>query len=752
MEKNNQKYQNTTDKHNMAMANNDDIFNIMARWVRSVYKDKHSFAATALTFLLGLTPMSVGFNPFGVAFFFASMLPTAPMAVGLFFSAAASGLTAPMPMICATLGALFRIKLAKKGKLGVVARIILSSTAGLIGGLLRIPFVDGEVGEPLRTILLAISVPLFCGILLGLNRKTAVFGAPHEVLARLAMLFCGVRLLSVVTVGKLSLGIIAAAGAVLYLSYLFCKYEVSRPSPSCCAVGCIVGFVCGIATGDVSALPMLGLLGLCAGFLFPLHELTALICAPIGAILFSTAAVDAIAGLVTFIHVTVGIGVYVLLRRIPTGDWIKELFVRERKSNGPHEDKKLSLIEESFSSLSKALKVLDEYDVTRRAVITELPLCCADCNGCFSHGINEFEMRQAMNGYLNDSIPIKDYMIKCCPNAAELRSSLEFMSSQADNVISQTASRYEEFSRILSSLREQNELEDTVDTVLSLELSESLTRMGLNFSHARVYGTRLLRAQIYDVHLNEMECSSNTLMNTVSSILDRQVSEPLFIVNDECVSMSFETVPQCRVETSMMTTAKEGEVTNGDTVATFESTNGMSYALIGDGMGSGESAAVCSRMGAILIEKLILLGSDKDEVLRLLNKILLSKGDEVFTTVDLLSLDRLTMDVELTKAGAAPTYLIRGGEVTMVGAKSAPLGLIDDLCAKRQSFKANHGDVIVMMSDGAYDGDSAPEWIREYFKSTHSESCAIMTAKLMELAKTHANTSDDVSIIVVRVC
>ena len=728
-----------------------DIFGAIALWLKTTYKDKRSVSATAASFLLGLAPMTIGFNPFGAAFFFASMLPTLPMAIGLFFSSAASGLTAPMPMLCATVGALIKIWLAKKGKLTVAVRITLSSAAGLVGGLFRIAFVSGDVGEPFRTILLALAVPFFCVLFLGLDKKTATFGTTHEILARLALLFCGARLLSVVTVGWFSLGVAASAGATLYITYMYCKYESSRPSPSCCIAGCVVGFCLGLGTGDIGAVPMLGIFGLTAGFLYPLHELTAIICAPIGAILFSSAAVDTVAGLIAFIHITLGFGFYVALRRLPAGELVKMMFVHEKKQTAPQGDKNLTLVEESFSSLSQALRTLSEFDAKERNTVTELPLCCADCNGCFSHGINEFELRQGMQDYLAVGTDIPEYMLQSCPNSAAVRSSLEVMRSADGDVIAATAQRYEEFSRILSSVRETAEREDAVDVALSLRLSEALTKMGLSFSHARVFGTRKLRAEVYDVHLNEMECSSNTLKSAVSTALERQVSDPFFLVNDDCVSIRFETVPLCRVEHSKMTAAKQGEVTNGDTVAAFESTSGMFYGLINDGMGSGELAAVCSRMGAILIEKLVLLGSDKDEVLRLLNKILLTKGDEVFTTVDLLSLDRLTMEAELTKAGAAATYLVRGSDITALTAQSAPLGLVDTLTAKRLRIKLQHGDIVVMMSDGAHDGDTAPEWMREYFNANKSVSTAVMTATLMELARSNAANPDDVSVLVTRV-
>lgn len=723
----------------------------LTSYIRKTYSDRRSIAATAITFLLGLTPMTAGFDPFGVAFFFSSLLPTVPMAVGLFFSAAACGVTAPLPMICATLGALIKDHLSKKGKLNVATRILLSSFAGLIGGLFRMPFVADEIGEPIRTILLSLTVPLFCVIFLGLEQKNEVFGTAHEIVARMGIVFCLSRLASVVKLGRFSFGLIFSFALILYLTYLYTLYARVRPSPHVCISGCVIGFVCGLGLGDAASVSMLGIFGLVAGFLFPLHELTALICAPIGAMLFSIAANGAISGLLVFIHVTFAIGGYVVLRRIPRGEWVTHLFVREKAPKEKNRDEKLTLVEESFSSISKALSELQTIGSTEKTERFCPPLCCAGCNGCFSYGIDEYELQSRMRGFVKDNAEIPSHLLEKCPQSGLVLSSLELMQDRDTSVLNDTANRYEEFSRILSSMREANERESAVDTELSLRLSEALTKKGLYFSHSRVYGSRLLTAEVYDVDLKVMECSSNSLKATVSGVLERQVSDPFFQTHDDCVTMRFETVPACRVEHSMMTSAKQGEVTDGDTAAVFESGDGMIYGLINDGMGSGEAAAISSRMGAILIEKLVLLGSDKDEVLRLLNKLMLQKDDEVFTTVDLLSIDRLTMSAELLKAGAAQSYLIREGEIMVLSAKSTPLGLVESLAAKRLRFTLKHSDVIVMVSDGAHDGDGVPPWLDEYVNSGNDDSVAIMTAKLLERARECAEKPDDISVLVARI-
>ena len=53
----------------------EDIMAQLANLLKNTYKDGLSRISTIITFFLGLTPMSIGYNPFGTAFFFASSLP-----------------------------------------------------------------------------------------------------------------------------------------------------------------------------------------------------------------------------------------------------------------------------------------------------------------------------------------------------------------------------------------------------------------------------------------------------------------------------------------------------------------------------------------------------------------------------------------------------------------------------------------------------------------------------------------------------
>ena len=160
-------------------------------------------------------------------------------------------------------------------------------------------------------------------------------------------------------------------------------------------------------------------------------------------------------------------------------------------------------------------------------------------------------------------------------------------------------------------------------------------------------------------------------------------------------------LPGIRIEYGKAAAVKAGETVCGDTAVAFESDDKRFYSLLADGMGSGADAAGASRLAALFMEKLILAGGDKKEALAMLNRMLLSRRNEVFTTVDLLEIDRMSGEAWLIKAGAAPSYLFRTGKCWKIATDTPPAGVLESMKVTQTAIKLRRGDVLVMLSDGA---------------------------------------------------
>ena len=77
-----------------------------------------------------------------------------------------------------------------------------------------------------------------------------------------------------------------------------------------------------------------------------------------------------------------------------------------------------------------------------------------------------------------------------------------------------------------------------------------------------------------------------------------------------------------------------------------------------------------------LLEELLKSGMCPENALKLLNGAELLRGEDRFTTVDLLSIDLQTGQAELLKWGSAPSYYRSGEEVKKIGTASPPPGAL----------------------------------------------------------------------------
>ena len=150
----------------------------------------------------------------------------------------------------------------------------------------------------------------------------------------------------------------------------------------------------------------------------------------------------------------------------------------------------------------------------------------------------------------------------------------------------------------------------------------------------------------------------------------------------------------------------------GDASDAFCDSFGKAHLLVCDGMGTGKSAAVDGRLAASLMAKLLRAGFDGEAAARLVNVALTLKGDEeTSATVDLLTVDLYTGRARLYKAGAAPSFLVRAGQVRLLEGSSLPVGILAKVTGACTPLTLQPGDWVVLMSDGALaDGE---EWVMQ---------------------------------------
>ena len=203
------------------------------------------------------------------------------------------------------------------------------------------------------------------------------------------------------------------------------------------------------------------------------------------------------------------------------------------------------------------------------------------------------------------------------------------------------------------------------------------------------------------------------LTGEVSRICRRDLDIPEITHCRTVTMLHFGERPVFRAEFGAAAHPAKGQTVSGDALEQFCDTSGRAQMLLCDGMGTGRPAAVDGQMAARLTSQLLRAGFAAESAARLVNVALGLKSaeQESGATLDLLTVDLYTGRAGLFKAGAAPSFLVRGGVPHMLEGASLPMGVMDSLVGRSTTFGLDAGDWVVLVSDGVL--TDGTQWLLE---------------------------------------
>lgn len=139
----------------------------------------------------------------------------------------------------------------------------------------------------------------------------------------------------------------------------------------------------------------------------------------------------------------------------------------------------------------------------------------------------------------------------------------------------------------------------------------------------------------------------------------------------------------------------------GDHADAFTDGRGNQYLVLSDGMGSGSTASLASRIAVRTLRRMVCSEMPPETAIRMVNTLLLSETNtENFATLDVLMMDADSGELTLYKSGAAATLFCRKGIVQRVASRSFPVGIVPDALPSCKRMTACAQDSVVMLSDG----------------------------------------------------
>jgi len=696
-------------------------------------------------FILGVAPLASGVLPFGLAFLCA--VPKKRRKSVLFGTIASAFFDpcVPLALFCALYLYFVLTAKDKNGGAFLFTRLLLSLSVSALRASYIAMMGVSDIDGVFRLLAAVISYPIFTYAFSGYFDKKKELHPKRYDISLLAFAFALTLLLSPINIYGVSLSFLLGA------AFTLCAARTRG-----FGFGGVCGVLCGLVSGG-AATGALGVLGMTYGLLISEIEPLALLLSFMLSVsgYFYLSGVDGVAVATLMLA-----AVYIVF--IPLRNRLAIYRTAAVSAEKRAHDRRIARYAATFSSLSSLFYTVSEtskeVSVTdlNRNIVKIVENKCAHCQGCEldkSEISNFFTSEIRRSGVASYSkIPI--HISSVCPNvcimAREINNLPTMREKENEKGLKQMADEYSAFSSILVDAAKKQEDSAKSDKTLATAIKAALSSMGIECDGVKVKGIRKREITVFGVNPQKMTLTPNEIAKTLSKVVGTAISPPEFVMHDEYTLMKIHSTPALRVECAKISEAKSGETVCGDTVSVFENDENYFYCLVSDGMGSGRDAALTSKLSAIMLEKLLTVGAEKESALKLLNKALIEKQEEVFATVDLLEIDRVTSRATLIKAGAAPTVLIRNGKSMLIESRTPPAGIMRNVIADKKSFALEKGDMIVMLTDGILQTGSENKLLPESGLPP-MPSARALASKLLREARRNSETADDMSVCVLRI-
>lgn len=266
----------------------------------------------------------------------------------------------------------------------------------------------------------------------------------------------------------------------------------------------------------------------------------------------------------------------------------------------------------------------------------------------------------------------------------------------------------EETARLINSLlQEYQELEDMTGKWES-RLREALREKKVYLDELKIMknGQDRLTVRLTVRAMRSRCIPTRELTAVLSRELGRKVNpdqDTKAVIGKEPCQIWFREDPGYHMLYEVVRETKEESDMSGDNFSCMRLPEGKAVLGLSDGMGTGEQAAKDSEAVMELAEKLLCAGYGEEAAARLINALLVQRGNKRPVTLDLATVDLYTGKCCFTKLGAVTTFLRREGEVEAIRAEALPAGVLTEASPMTENRDLNHGDMIVMVTDGVLD-------------------------------------------------
>jgi stage II sporulation protein E len=295
------------------------------------------------------------------------------------------------------------------------------------------------------------------------------------------------------------------------------------------------------------------------------------------------------------------------------------------------------------------------------------------------------------------------------------------------------------------------------------QILEALQEFGIHIEQVDIYS---LKKGSVDIDMTIPYCNGHgECEKLIAPMLSDIVGETIIVKSEECSTypngfchVTFRSAKAFTVETGVAHAAKDGGFVSGDSYSTIELGIGKYAVAISDGMGNGERAHIESTETLSLLQKILQSGIEEKVAIKSVNSVLsLRTNDEIFSTLDLAMIDLQDASAKFLKIGSTPSFIKRGSKVIKIQASNLPMGMIKEFDVDVVGEQMKAGDLLIMMSDGVFEGPKHVEnfdlWMKRRVQEIETEDPQQIADLIMEevIRSQSGKIDDDMTVVVSKI-
>ena len=255
-------------------------------------------------------------------------------------------------------------------------------------------------------------------------------------------------------------------------------------------------------------------------------------------------------------------------------------------------------------------------------------------------------------------------------------------------------------------------------------------------ARAKMVGERLIVPLLYDLLNEPFEISSV-----------KEIHHPY-----EHIQLSCKSSVRFQITHDVYTSSSKNTIYSGDAHAVFPLHPGLMAVILSDGMGNDVEAHRESRRVMQFMRECLNKKMDPETTMHTLHYMMsLQNDNDSYATVDLALIDLQKGELWSWKAGSMSTYLIRGNEMRKIESKHVPFGFLPTFSIEARKMDLKDGDVLVMLSDGVFSGNTTVEKQEQYYQKILQDPNMNAERFVKMLEQTYSLPGDDRTVIFMQV-